>query len=62
MNNVSGGEVRCLLTAGDHPRAVIGKLISFTQRLRRRTYASVSEDSKSENRAISVTLHMGRSH
>jgi len=62
MNNVSGGEVRCLLTAGDHPRAVIGKLISFRQRLCQCTHASVSEDSKSGNRAISVTLHIGQSH
>jgi len=46
---MGGGDVCCLLTAGDHQRAAIEKLISFTQRLRRRTYASVSEVSKSSN-------------
>jgi len=59
--DVSGGDVCCLLTAGDHPWTAIEKLISFTQRLHWRTYASVSKDSKSGNRA-SVTLHVGRSH
>ena len=62
MNNVSSGDVFCLLTAGDHQKTAMEKLISFTQPLRRRTYASMSEDSKSGNQAISVTLHGGRSY
>jgi len=55
MNNVSSGNGCCLLTAGDHQWTAIEKLISFTQWLQRRKYASVSEHNKSENRAFSVT-------
>jgi len=61
MNNVSASDV-CLLTAGDHPKMAIEKLISFTERLCQRTYASMGEDSKSGNAAISVTWHVELSH
>jgi len=30
MNNISDSDVCCLLTAGNHPRVAIEKLISFT--------------------------------
>jgi len=61
---MGGVDICCLLTAGDHQRVAIEKLIRFTQWLRWRTYASVSvsEASKLGNRAISVTLQVGRSH